>query len=66
MRRYLDLLPERKITEAQFGLGRVTHVNSLIKGNPPSPVPANTVLPEIVQPIQGAGPEYMGRTVLVQ
>jgi len=66
MRRYIDSLPGKMITEAQFHLGRVTHVNSLAVGNPPSPVPSNTVFPEIVQPIQGAGPEYLGRTVVVQ
>jgi len=66
MRRYIDSLPDRMITEAQFGLGRVTHVNSLVAGNPESPVPSNTVFPEIVQPIQGAGPQYMGRTIVVQ
>jgi hypothetical protein len=65
MRRYMDALPEHTITESKFGLGRVKHVNSLLPGNPESPVPSNTVLPEIVQPIQGAGPEYMGRTVIV-
>ena len=66
MRRYIDSLPEKMITEAQFGLGRITHVNSLLAGNPPSPVPSNTIAPEIVQPIEGAGPKYMGRTVVVQ
>ena len=65
MRRYLDTLPNRTITESQFGLGRVTHVDSVLAGNPETPVPTNTVRPEIVQPIQGAGPEYMGRTVVV-
>jgi len=66
MRRYLDTLPERTITESQFGLGRVTHVNSLLSGNPESPLPTNSELPEIVQPILGAGPEYMGRTIVVK
>lgn len=66
MRRYIDSLPGRMITQAQFSLGRVKHVNSLAPGNPESPVPSNTVFPEIVQPIQGAGPQYMGRTVVVQ
>jgi len=66
MRRYLDNLPDHTITESQFGLGRVTHVNSLLSGNPESPAPTNTVLPEIVQPIEGAGPEYMGRTIVVK
>jgi len=64
MRRYIDNLPNRTISESLFGTGRVTHVNSLVAGNPASPVPTNTIAPEIVQPIEGAGPQYMGRTVV--
>lgn len=64
MRRYLDTLPGRLITEAQFGKGRIQHVNSLLPGNPSSPAPTNSLLPEIVQPVEGTGPQYMGRTVI--
>lgn len=66
MRRYLDTLPGKRITEAQFGVGRIQHVNSLLPGNPPSPAPLNSLLPELVQPVEGAGPEYMGRTVILK
>ena len=65
MRRYMDSLQDSTITESQFSLVRVKHVNSLLPGNPESPVPSNTVLPEIVQPIQGAGPAHIGCTVIV-
>jgi hypothetical protein len=64
MRRYLDTLHDRTITEAQFGVGRIQHVDSLLSGNPPSPPPINSLLPELVQPVEGAGPQYMGRTVI--
>lgn len=64
MRRYLDTLPGRTITETQFGKGRIQHVNSLLPGNPLSAAPVNSLLPELVQPVEGAGPQYLGRTVI--
>ncbi|WP_455205435.1 bifunctional metallophosphatase/5'-nucleotidase, partial [Kaarinaea lacus] len=55
MRRYLDTLPGRMITEAQFGIGRITNLTPLPRSG----------LPAIVQPIDGIGPDFMARTVQV-
>jgi 2',3'-cyclic-nucleotide 2'-phosphodiesterase (5'-nucleotidase family) len=64
MRRYLDTLPGKLITEAQFGVGRVVHVDATTPGLDPAPLPGSG-LPYIVQPVDGIGPDYMARTVQV-
>lgn len=64
MRRYLDTLPGNTITEAQFGIGRITHVESTTPNMSPTPVP-DSGLPAIVQPVDGIGPDFLARTVNV-
>ena len=54
LRRYLDSIGN-EITEAQFGIGRVT---------PVTPLPGSG-LPHIVQPIEGIGPDFLARTIEV-
>jgi sulfur-oxidizing protein SoxB len=69
LRRYLDSLPDRTVTAAQFGVGRVLTVDSDIAGNPPAPEsdqigqPDNTPDPGFVQPPFGAGPKFMSGVV---
>jgi len=66
LRRYLDSLPDNKVTEAQFGVGqgRVTTVDSKNPGNLPQPEseqigqPHNTPDVTLVQPPFGAGPSF--------
>ncbi len=66
MRRFIDSLPGKVITEAQFGLGRVVNVDTTkvyIDANgerlsPASPLPANAPTPFINQPIDGFGPDW--------
>ncbi len=66
LRRYLDSLPGRMVSEAQFGAnrGRVTTVDSSISGNPAEDSalqidqPNNTPDPTFVQPPFGAGPKF--------
>jgi len=65
MRRFIDSLPGRTINETDFAVGRIKHVDSLQPGLPEVPAPTNSIAPDIVQPIEGAGPQYMGRTVIV-
>jgi 2',3'-cyclic-nucleotide 2'-phosphodiesterase (5'-nucleotidase family) len=62
VRRYLDGLPGRTITDAQFGVGRVQHVDSTSKFLDPAPLPEST-LPGIVQPIEGSGPSFLKRII---
>jgi hypothetical protein len=62
VRRYLDSLPGRTITDAQFGVGRVQHVDSKSKFLDPAPLPEST-LPGIVQPIEGSGPSFLKRII---
>jgi len=69
LRRYLDSLPGRLVTEADFGAdqGRVVTVDSTEVGNPPEPLddqigqPNNTPDPTFVQPPFGAGPAFLSR-----
>jgi len=72
LRRYLDSLPGKTVTEDQFGTGRVVTVDSSNAGNPkmgipPNPPegaslqinqPDNTPDPTFVQPPYGAGPTF--------
>jgi S-sulfosulfanyl-L-cysteine sulfohydrolase len=66
LRRYLDSLPGREVTEAQFGTGqgRVVTVDSKNPGNQPQPEseqigqPDNTPDDTFVQPPFGAGPTF--------
>lgn len=62
VRRYLDSLPDNMITDAQFGVGRVQHVDSKSKFLDPAPLPEST-LPGIVQPIDGSGPSFLERII---
>jgi S-sulfosulfanyl-L-cysteine sulfohydrolase len=71
LRRYLDSLPDRTVTEAQFGAGqgRVVTVDSDAAGNPEVPEsdqigqPDNTPDPGFVQPPFGAGPAFLSGTI---
>jgi 2',3'-cyclic-nucleotide 2'-phosphodiesterase (5'-nucleotidase family) len=71
LRRYLDSLPDRTVTEAQFGAGqgRVLTVDSDVAGNPSVPKsdqigqPDNTPDPGFVQPPFGAGPKFLSGVV---
>jgi len=66
LRRYLDSLPGKMVTEAAFGVGqgRVTTVDSTIAGNPAEAEsiqigqPGNTPDVTYVQPPYGAGPTF--------
>jgi len=66
LRRYLDSLPDKTVTEAQFGTGqgRLLTVDSTTTGNPvEEPVlqigqPDNTPDTTLVQPPFGAGPKF--------
>lgn len=61
VRRYLDSIGNT-ITDAQFGVGRVQHVNSKSKFLETVPLPEST-LPGIVQPIEGSGPSFLKRII---
>lgn len=69
LRRYLDSLPGREVTEAQFGVGRVTLVDSDVAGNPVDTIsnqigrPDNTPDTGFVQPPFGAGPKFFSGVV---
>jgi 2',3'-cyclic-nucleotide 2'-phosphodiesterase (5'-nucleotidase family) len=71
LRRYLDSLPDRTVTEARFGAGqgRVVLVDSDIAGNPEAMIsdqigqPDNTPDPGFVQPPFGAGPKFFSGVV---
>lgn len=65
VRRYLDGLPGNTITDAQFGVGRVEHVNSKSKMLDSAPIPESD-LPGIIQPISGSGPSFLNRTIQVE
>lgn len=56
VRRYLD--DNGEVTDAQFGVGRITTVDSTQAGNPPVPPPIPEPDPTFVQPPQGAGPKF--------
>jgi len=57
-RRYLDKLSGKRVTEAQFGVGRVVNVDSNDPSLPVAP------LPGITQHIEGLGPEFFGRIIV--
>ena len=69
LRRYLDSLPENTVTAAQFGVGRVTTVDSKNPGNLPQAEseqigqPDNTPDTSFVQPPFGAGPDFFGGSI---
>ena len=69
LRRFLDSLPNKTVTEAQFGVGRVKLVDSDIAGNPVDTIsnqigqPDNTPDAGFVQPPFGAGPKFMSGVV---
>ena len=71
LRRYLDSLPDRTVTEAQFGVGRVITVDSTAApgGTALQPEseqigqPDNTPDPGFVQPPFGAGPAFLSGTI---
>jgi len=56
VRRYL--YENGDVTDAQFGVGRITTVDSTQAGNPPVPPPISEPDPTFVQPPQGAGPKF--------
>lgn len=58
MRRFLDSLPGKTVSQADFAVGRVETVDSTVTGNPPVSAPVPAVDPTFVQPPQGAGPEF--------
>lgn len=61
LRRYLD--DNGTVTEAQFGVGRITTVDSTKVGNPPVPAPVPEPDPTFVQPPQGAGPKFFSGSI---
>ena len=69
LRRYLDSLPDRTVTEAQFGTGRVMTVDSTVPGNQPQSVfeqigqRDNTPDTTLVQPPFGAGPRFFSGVI---
>jgi len=71
LRRYLDSLPDKTVTDTQFGTGqgRVVTVDSKNPGNLPQPEseqigqPDNTPDTSFVQPPFGAGPEFFSGVV---
>jgi hypothetical protein len=50
------------LADAQFGVGRVQHVDSKSKYLDPLPLPEYT-LPRIIQPIEGSGPSFLKRII---
>ena len=71
MRRFLDSLPNKTVTEAQFGTGRVVNVDTtqihidpvLGRVSPESPLPAYSPSGEFNQPIEGLGPDWSARPI---
>lgn len=71
IRRYLDSLPGKTVTEAQFGAGqgRIITVDSKNPGNVPQPLseqigqPDNTPDTTLVQPPFGAGPLFFSGSI---
>ena len=71
LRRYLDSLPGKTVTDAQFGVGqgRVVTVDSKKPGNLPQPEseqigqPDNTPDETFVQPPYGAGPTFFSGSI---
>ena len=63
LRRYLNTLPDRTVTEAQFGVGRIHTVDSTVPDIPAVPAPVPAPDPTFVQPPQGAGPMFFSGQV---
>ena len=69
LRRYLDDLPDNEVTEAQFGVGRITTVDSTVYPNMPEDEadqigqPDNTPDTTLVQPPFGAGPKFFSGVI---
>ncbi len=61
LRRYLDV--NGLVTEAEFGVGRITTVDSTKANNPSVPAPVPMPDPTFVQPPQGAGPKFFSGSV---
>ena len=67
LRRYLDEIGI--VTEANYGVGRVSTVNSTAAGNPTQEEveqigqPDNTPDPNLVQPPYGAGPKFFSGVI---
>lgn len=61
LRRYLD--DNFTVTDAEFGVGRITTVDSTKAGNPPVPAPVPEPDPTFVQPPQGAGPGFFSGSI---
>jgi 2',3'-cyclic-nucleotide 2'-phosphodiesterase (5'-nucleotidase family) len=61
VRRYLD--DHGLVTEAAFGVGRITTVDSSVAGNPEVPAPVPAYDPTFVQPPQGAGPMFFSGSI---
>lgn len=55
LRRYLDTVV---ITDARHGTGRIQTVDSTVVGNPVVPRPTSVIDPNLVQPPEGAGPDF--------
>lgn len=58
-------LASNTITETQYGVGRVQHVDSTTKNLAPSAIPAEPGMPGIIQPIEGSGPSFLNRIIQV-
>jgi len=69
LRRYLDSLPDKMVTAAQFGKGRIVTVDSKKPGNLPQDEseqiaqPDNTPDNSFVQPPFGAGPAFLSGSI---
>ncbi len=69
LRRYLDGLPDQTVTEDQFGIGRITTVDSKNSGNLPQAEseqtgqPDNTPDTNFVQPPFGTGPLFFSGSI---
>jgi len=62
VRRYLDSIGGA-ITDAQFGVGRVQHVDATSKFLDPADLP-HPDMPGIIQPIEGSGPSFLERGIV--
>lgn len=58
-------LASNTITDAQYGVGRVQHVDSTTTNLAPSAIPSEPGMPGIVQPIEGSGPTFLNRIIQV-
>ena len=53
------------ITDVQYGVGRVQHVDSTTTNLAPSAIPSEPGMPGIIQPIEGSGPSFLSRIIQV-